>query len=198
MADVGNIVPARLFQALQLCYVLKQTHNARALAIVRHDRNDRDPQRAVFGELVMQADRFAGQKDRVEQLPDGFVRHQIHGHFDFHSAEHLHQRGIEVRETPDVVDCGNTVGKAGKQLIELSLLTSQLINRLRQVVAERVERARQDSYLAAGSLVCSGVEPAFGHFDRHVGHFVNRARHAVGAQRNEQYHYWRNGNDRPC
>ena len=54
-----------------------------------------------------------------------------------------------MRQTPDVVDGGDAVRKARKQLVELSLLALQLIDRLRKVVAECVERAREDAEVRA-------------------------------------------------
>ena len=57
-----------------------------------------------------------------------------------------------MRQAPDIVDGGDAVGKARKQLIQLPLLALQLVDRLREVIAERVERAREDNDLARRPL----------------------------------------------
>ena len=187
MADIRNVISARLLQAFKLRHVLEQPHCACAFSVLGQHGDDRDPKRSIARQRIAQRFRLLRLQNAVKLVPHLFVRDKIHRRMHIHCAKHVHKRRIVMRKASETVDRSHAVGKAREQLVELPFFVLKLINRLGQVIAQRIQCARQNAGLAGGRFVRAHLEIAFGHFDRNVRHFCQRPRNAVRSNNGQQH-----------
>ena len=65
MADIGNVIPARLFETFDLRNVLEKAYDAGTGSILRLDRNDRDPKRLIGRQMILDRLRRPRHRRRI-------------------------------------------------------------------------------------------------------------------------------------
>ena len=182
MADVCNVFIAHAFELFNIGGVFENADCADTSLRVGQDRNDRDPQYAIAGQIIVEHTRLFGVNDGFKRLPNGSVGNEVHGRMDLYSAEQLHQSGIEVRKLSLLVDGGNAVAEAGKDISELPLFVFKLADRRGQCAAHVVQRAGKESEFSGIRILCTDVVVPFGQLLCDLRHLIDRMQHLVDGE----------------